>query len=197
MKILIFAAIALLMGVYLAISAIHFDVSTGWAGALILLGWSIWARKKWSIQDDLEGSEPSVPEQIIWLRTLGVGILAGHLATILLHPQIDLHLGSSNSLAQDSWVLTGALVIAALLFRYHPRERDERFDIIAARGIRAGYTCLIISLSSLLLFLGFAPQAWQDPLTHWVLGNLLVALLLLAYFVQLIAQLFLYRPRHD
>lgn len=190
-----FAALALASGWGLAASSIAASLPTGWIGALALLLWAVIARRGWMRVGRTTGLEPGTPEQITWLRTAGVSVLLGHLTFAVANPQIDLHLGGGNWLAIDSWTIMLALLLAALLFRYDKRERDERHEKISNLGMRAGYACCLLSVTLLIAFLGFAPADIRSPLSHWLLANLLVALLLAAYLVQLIAQLVAYRPR--
>jgi hypothetical protein len=194
-RIFLFAALALVSGWALAAVSIAVVLPAGWVGALALVIWAVLARKKWEHARQTTGLEPGAPEQIIWLRTAGVGMLLGHLAFAVANPQIDLHLGRGNWLAIDSWTITLALLFAALLFRHDKRERDERHEKISALGVRMGYACCLLFLCLLVGFLAFAPAGVRAPLTHWILANLLIALLLASYLVLLVAQLIVYRPR--
>lgn len=194
-RIILFAGLALVSGWALAAISIATRLPTGWIGASALVVWAIVARRRWAHISQTTGLEPGAPEQIIWLRTAGVGLLLGHLVFSLANPQFDLHLGSGNWLAVDSWTITLALLLAALLFRRHKQERDERHEKISALGVRAGYASCLVLFTLLSIFLGFAPADIRDAATHWVLANLLIALLLASYLVLLVAQLVAYRPR--
>lgn len=189
-KIVGFLASVLGFGAVLAWTAIAWGLSTGWIGAAALVGWAVLARRRWEWLRATTGAEPGGPERVVWHRLAGTGILCGHLVIALSNPSVDLHVGSGNTLAIDSWTILLAMVLSAVVFHGDARERDERHHAICARGVRAGYAALIVQLIVLLLYLGFAPPDLRQPLTHWVLANLLSALIiasvLVVHFVQLL-----------
>jgi len=189
-RIIGFLALVLGLGAVLAAAAINLGLSTGWIGAAALIGWALFARRRWERLRATSGAEPGGPERVVWHRFAGTGILFGHLVVALLNPAVDLHVGSGNPLAIDSWIILIAMVLSAAVFHGDARERDERDQAIAARGVRAGYAALIALLIILLLHLGFAPPDLRQALTHWILANLLsgliVASVLAMHFVQLL-----------
>jgi hypothetical protein len=193
-KVLGFVAAVLAFGAALAWTAIATGLSTGWVGAAALLGWAVLARRRWERLRATTGTDPCGPERIVWHRLAGTGVLLGHLATALLNPKVDLHLGSGNSLAVDSWTILAAMAVSAMVFRGDAADRDERDAAIDARGQRAGYTALILLLLGLLAWLGFAPRPYQSALTHWVIANLLVALIIASAVVMYAAKLLAYAP---
>ncbi len=190
LKVTGFLAIALALGWALSWTTIQFGISTGWLGASALLAWAIAARWRWE-RLKARGADPSGPERVVWHRLASAAIGCGHLITSLAHPQIDLHLGSGNSLATDSWTILAAIIVSAFLFHSGDQERDERDRGIAALGVRVGYATLIAQLFILLFFLGFAPPDVLAPFTQFFIANLLIALIVIAtlaqYFVQLLA----------
>jgi hypothetical protein len=190
MKVVGFLALSLAFGAALAWAAVQFAVSTGWIGAGALVGWALLARRRWERLRATTGAEPGGPERVVWHHFAGTGILMGHLLASLAMPGVDLHVGSGNTLAIDSWLVLFAMLASALVFRGDARDRDERDRVIAARGVGAGYAALIVLLVILLFFLGFAPPDVRAPLTHWILANalsgLIVASILVMQFVQLV-----------
>lgn len=197
-KIVGFLCVALALGASLA----WLDIVTGWAvggiGALVLVAWAIWARRRWKALETFDGSEPGAPERVVWQRFAGYGALCGHLGFILLNPQHDLHVGSGNDLAIDNWTLILGLVLSAAVFRADRKERDERDDRIDARATRWGYGSLIGFLIVLLLYMGFAPRDLQTALTHFFLANLLIELIIASAVVRQAVQLAGYsRDRED
>ncbi len=184
----------LAFGAALALAAISWSVSTGWIGAAGLVGWAVLARRRWSRLNATTGEEPGAPERVLWHRLTGTGILLGHLTIALLNPSVDLHVGSGNTLAIDSWTILIAMIVSAALFHGDARERDERHRSIAARGVRSGYTALIVLLLILLFYLGFAPPDFRQPLTHWLLANLLSGLIVTSLLVMQFVQLLAYAP---
>jgi hypothetical protein len=196
-RILGFLTIALAFGALLAGVAIYGHVTTGWVGALALIGWAILARRRWEKMRATSGIDPGGPERVIWHRFAGTGMLFGHSAFTLLNPGINVRLGSGNTLAIDSWLMLIALLASAVVFRGDARDRDERDRAIASRGVNAGYGALIILIIVLMLFLGFAPDALRQPLTHWNLANLMSALIVASLLVMQSAQLLFYARDND
>lgn len=186
-----FSATVLALGWALAWTSINFDVSTGWVGAAVLLGWAVAARLRWE-RLKTHGADPSGPERVVWHRLASAAIACGHLLTSLAHPQIDLHLGSGNSLATDSWTILAAIVVSAFLFHSGSQERDERDRGIGSMGLRVGYAALTIQLLILLFFLGFAPPELLTPFSHFFIANLLIALIVISALAQYFAQLIAY-----
>lgn len=186
-----FVATAMGAGAALALGALVTDVLTGWIGALALVGWAVAARQRWA-RRERESLEPGAPERILWLRLSGAALILGHAATALILVGDDLRLGHGNILAIDSWTMIAALPVAAMVFRRDAGRHDERHAVIAARGVRAGYATLAATLVFLLGYLAFTPTGARSLLTHFVLANLLVVLLLASYLVMLLTELAAY-----
>lgn len=183
------------LGATLALVGLQTGAAVGWIGAVALIGWIVWLRLHWNRNQT--GQAPDAPERPLWLRTAGVGLVLGHLATTLAHPGMDLHIGAGNQLAFDSWTLTAALLLALILFRRDSRISDERHRQVAANGIRAAYFTLVTLVGLLSLVLGFAPPDALVAFDLFDLANILVALILAAYFIQQIVQLALYRKDRE
>lgn len=193
-QLLAFLAACLATGAALALVAIHAQMAVGWLGGILLVVWAALARWRWIRAEYERASDVSAPERVLWLRAAGLALIGGHLLTALLHPHLDLHLGQGNSLAIDSWYLALGLAIAAVVFRRDARITDERHDRIAARGIAGGYAALAVTVLALAFFLAFTPHQWRAEFDHFVLGNILIALLLFSYLAAVALQLALYRP---
>lgn len=183
----LFACLA--VGAGLAVLSFAANVSTGWAGAIALAAWAFIARRRWLEIEAASGLEPGAPERILWLRTAGNALIVGHVAASVLLVGDQLRLGNDNTLAIDSWTIALGQCVATLLFRRDEKERDERHAAIAARGVRAGYTALILSLVVLLGWLAYAPPPQRAALSHFVLANLVLVLVLASYGVMLLRQL--------
>lgn len=191
LKPLTFLLSGLAVGALMAIAGIASRIPVGWIGAIGIVGWALYARRRWLALEDAIGLEPSPPERMVWMRLCGAALVLGHLATAIVLVGNNLRVGYGNTLAADSWVMVLGWQIAAFLFRRDRNERDERHDAIAARGYRAGYFASILLLLPLVAWLAFTPRPWRAFFTDFVIANVLIALLIAAYtvmqFVQLVA----------
>lgn len=182
-------AAAMATGAALAFLSLTLNVPTGWIGGLALIIWAISARKNWMRVETETGLEPSGPERVLRLRSIGTALLLGHLVAGLSQPAIDLHVGQGNSLAIDSWTMFGAVIIAGVLFRHDENLRDERDEAITAKGTKIGYYSLIGLLVILLTLLGFLPEKILAELSYFSLANSLVAIILLSITIKYSVQL--------
>lgn len=189
LKIAGFLLISLAFGAVLAWAGMISHFPLGGLGAAALVAWAILARRRWEGLKAADGSDPGAPERMVWQRLAGTAMISAHLATVLLNPHIDLHVGQGNYLALDNWTLIVGVMVSAFVFRADRHERDERDDRIDARGTRWGYGILIALLVVLLLYMGFAPRPWQSALTHWILANALIALILVSFVARQCVQL--------
>jgi hypothetical protein len=187
-----FLLACLAVGAGLAIVSFSTHVSTGWAGAVAIAAWAFIARRRWLQIEATSGLEPGAPERILWLRTAGNALIVGHVAASVLLVGDDLRLGHDNTLAIDSWTIALGQFVATLIFRRDEKERDERHTAIAARGVRAGYTALIIFAIVLLGWLAYAPPPQRSALSHFVLANIMLVAILASYGVMLLRQLIAY-----
>lgn len=167
-----FLVAGLATGALLATISLFFQFSVGWIGAA--------------------GLEPSAPERILWLRLCGTALVLGHIVTAIVLVGNNLRVGSGNTLAMDSWILVAGWQVATWLFRRDRRERDERHEVIAARGYRAGYYASIVLLLPLIAWLAFTPRPWRTFFSDFVIANVLIALLIAAYAALLFVQLLAY-----
>ncbi len=191
LKPVLFLIAGLGAGAGLAAGGLALDIPAGWIGALALIVWAIGARRRWSLLE-AAGREPGAPERVLWLRLAGCALILGHLIAAILLAGDNLRLGSGNSLAIDSWTMILGHQIAAFLFRGDIRMRDERHAPIAARGVRAGYAALILLMLPLLVWMVVMPLALRTLLTHFVLANVIIALMVASYAAMLLVQLFAY-----
>jgi len=189
LKPIVFLAVGLVTGALLAIVSLASHVPTGWIGAGALIAWAVIARRRWTALETTNGLDPGAPERALWQRLAGTALILGHLTTAILLAGNDLRVGQGNTLAVDSWTLVAAQVIAALLFRRDSKEQDERHAGIAARGVRVGYATLIAVLIPIIAWLAFTPPGARVTLSHFVIANTLIALLLASYAALLFVQL--------
>ena len=196
-KIILVLAVVLTtaLGAALAQISIYTHLPTGWIGALIIIVWTFYMRQHWDKKRKTTGLEPGAPERVLRLQVVGTSLLFGHLLTAISHLELDLHIGEGNTLAIDSWTMILALLIAGIVFRNDKKIQDERDVVITAKGMKAGYYTLIVQIVILLFFLGFSSPKLLEPLTPFVLGNLLVALILFSLLIKILVQLISYS--HD
>ena len=184
-----FLAVGLVTGALLASVSLATQFPNGWIGAGALITWAVIARKRWIALEATNGLDPGAPERALWMRLAGTALILGHLTTAILLAGNDLRVGQGNTLAIDSWTLVAAQVIAALLFRRDSREQDERHAGIAARGVRVGYATFIAVLVPAIAWLAFTPPGARVMLSHFVIANAMIALLLVSYAALLFVQL--------
>jgi hypothetical protein len=189
LKPLAYLVAGLAAGALLAVASLTLNLSIGWIGALGLVGWALYARRRWSVLADTTGLEPSPPERMLWLRLSGTALILGHLVAAIVLVGNNLRLGYGNSLATDSWTMAVGYLVAALLFRRDRQQSDERHQTIEASGHRMGYSMSIALLLPLIAWLAFTPRDWRSFLTDFVIANVLIALLLASYVALLFVQL--------
>ncbi len=176
-------------GALLAAASLTWQLSIGWMGALGLIGWALYARRRWTALEESTGLEPSPPERMLWLRLSGTALILGHLVAAIALVGNNLRVGYGNSLAADSWTMAVGYMVAALLFRRDRNQSDERHQAIEAYGHRIGYATSIALLLPLIAWLAFTPREWRSFLTDFVIANVLIALLLASYVALLFVQL--------
>ena len=186
---LTFLIIAASFGAVLALVSLYANLPTGWIGGLLLIGWTVYTRRKWSRLEDTTGLEPGPPERILRFYGAATAILFGHMIVGLAHPGIDLHVGSGNSLAIDSWTILAAMIVAGFLFRQDGKIKDERDAAISARGTKFGYAVLIAELIILSMVLGFLPPRLMETVSYFYLGNILIAGILFSVLMKYASQL--------
>ncbi len=191
-KSLTFLVIAAAIGALIALVSIHANFATGWIGGIFLIGCTVFARRRWSTQENTTGLEPGPPERIIRFYSAATSMLFGHMIVGLIYPQIDLRLGSGNSLAIDSWTMIAAMILAAFLFKRDMKIRDERDATISAEGTKLGYVVLIAELIILSLVLGFLPPHLMNKVSYFDLGNILIAGIVFSILMKCASQLLAY-----
>jgi hypothetical protein len=189
LKPFLFLVAGLTAGVLLAFTSFSWHLSIGWLGGLGLVGWALYARRRWAMLEGTTGLEPSPPERMLWLRLSGTALILGHLVAAIALVGNNLRVGYGNSLAADSWTMAVGYMVAALLFRRDSKQSDERHQTIESSGHRIGYAASIALLLPLIAWLAFTPRAWRSFLTDFVIANVLIALLLASYVVLLLVQL--------
>lgn len=192
-RIILFLAAFLGSGALLALSSMAAGFPTGWIGALGLVGWALFARRRWAAIEQDTGKEPGPPERALWIQGAGFAVLLGHLIMSLLCVGNALRLGSGNTLAIDSWTMIPAALAIDYLFQRDRNSQDERDRAISAKGIKASYRMLVCQTVALALYLPFAAPASETGFTPFLIGNILIISVLASYLVQFIVRLHAYR----
>ena len=191
-KIFLFLAGFLSLGASLAGLGYHLSFLTGWLGAAGLLGWAFYIRRHWAQVEKESENEPSPPARALWVQCAGYSLLLGHLIAALILTGDHLRLGNGNMLAIDSWIMIAAALTTSFIFKRDKRAVDERDIEFSAKGVRASYRTLILLTISLSFYLAFAPPHYRSDLTHFVIGNILIALILSSYLAHLVFRLHSY-----
>lgn len=191
-RILIYVLLFTVLGSSLALVSIHFSFSTGWAGAICLITWAIFMRKRWAHIEQNIGNEPSLPERVLWVQAAAYSVLLGHLLTALIHTDIDMRVGNGNTLAVDSWLMVFASIAIEFIFRKERRVRDERDAKYVAKSMKLGYFALVTLIAMFALYLGITPPSYRAVMTHFLLGNVLISLILISYLFQLVVRIHIY-----
>jgi len=182
--------VALIVGIILALTSLQTSIPTGWIGGLTFVSWTVYSRKQWLRRRETDGLEPSAPERIIRFYAVGTALLFGHSITAITYPNIDIHVGSGNYLAIDSWSMIAFMLLASLIIRQDNKICDERGEVIIARGNKFGFITLIAILVIFSIIIGFLPPRLNTSLTPFMIGNMLIAIivasLLIKYIIQLI-----------
>lgn len=178
------------VGVTLALLSLQINLPTGWLGGASLISWTLLARRRWAKLEKTTGLEPGGPERVLRFHAVATALLFSHMITSLVYPGVDLHVGHGNYLAIDSWTMITAMLVGSLVMHRDGKIRDERDAAIIARGTKAGLWALIAMLIVLSSFLAVQPSPPYSRLSHFVVGNfqiaVIVASLLVKYTVQLV-----------
>lgn len=186
----LFASLGL--GALLAVGGDSLPASPGVLGALILVVAAIAARIWWERRARIAGDDPGIPEREVWQAMVGTAMICGFVIVVLLTPGSEVHSHNGDTGGRESWTMIGGALLSWLIIRNPQVKRDERDRAIAALGLKVGYISLALLLIILSLNLGFAPSASLKRVTHWLLANILLALLMLACLAQYAAQLLAY-----
>jgi hypothetical protein len=182
---------AFALGILLALASLHLDLPVGWIGALALVTWTVSAWRRWAKLETTTGLEPGAPERNVRFYAVGTALLFGHLIATLAYPDIDFHVGHGNYLAIDSWTILAAMIGVSFAVSRAGHIRDERDEMIIARGTKAGFVSLIAGLVIFSFVMGFLPPIQGKSLTLFMAANIqiaiIVASLLIKYATQLIA----------
>ena len=183
---------ALGLGVGLALLSIHVALPTGWIGGLALIGWTLFARRRWTRLQQTTKLEPGGSEQILRFYAVGTGLLFGHSITAFAFPESDIHVGTGNYLAIDSWTMIIAMIISSFFIRQDKKIQDERDAVISANGTKSGYMALISILILFSFSLGFVPPRFVPTLTFFMVANAQITIILASLLVKYTVQLFGY-----
>lgn len=185
--------ISLGLGALLASPAIDWPVSEGLLGAALLIVAALCSRHYWDWRARHRGDDPGVPEREVWQALIGTAMICGFLVMVLLTPGSEVHTRTGDTGGKHTWTMFAGAVVAWLITRRPGVPRDERDRAIAALGDKVGYFSVCLLLVVLALHLGFTPKVYMQRVTHWLLGNTLIAVILIGTLAQQMAQLLAYR----
>ena len=184
--------VALVIGLILAIISLSVNFPVGWIGGLSFISWIIISRQSWTRMQETNGLEPSAPERALRFYAVGTALLFGHMMVGIMYPGIDLHVGQGNYLAIDSWSMMAAMLMGAIIVRQDNKITDERGAFIIAHGTKIGFITLISILTIFSFVLGFLPPNMDGIFTRFMIGNILIAIIVVSLLVKYIVQLIEY-----
>lgn len=192
LRILLVLALSSGIGAALALPWIDWPFNEGLVGGalLVLAAWV--ARQHWEHRARERGDDPGAPEREVWAAMVGTAMINGFLIVVLLTPGSEVHTHTGGTGGWQTWTMFIGAVVAWAIVRKPEVPRDERDRAIRALGDRVGYFSVCLLLVVLSLHLGFAPKPQLARMTHWLLGNALIAVIMLATLTQQVAQLFAY-----
>jgi MFS family permease len=183
----------LLFGFLLSYPWIDWPIREGYLGVALMIAGAWAAHRRWESRRKVTGDDPGAPEREVWHCLATTAVVGGHLVGILVQPGFDMHSDVFNRHFVDNWILIGGAIASYFVLHDEHAKRDERDLAIAARGTSVGYGAVIFLIIVLALNLGFASREKLAPLTHPLLANVLIAILVFASLAQSVAQLIGYR----
>jgi hypothetical protein len=183
-RILAVLIVCLGLGVALAFPEIPFFFHRGLVGAGFLVVGALAARFYWEKRALAKGDDPSGFERQAWALFAGTALIVGYMAVVLTRPGSEIHLRTGDTGGKVTWTMVGGLILAGYILKIRGEVRDERDLAIGRRAERVGYCVCVILIIALSLFLGFAPFPMRERVTHWLLGNMLIQLLSIAFLFQ-------------
>ena len=187
-----FLILAMIFGTALTLFSIYTNLPTGWIGGIFIIGWTLVTRRRWLKLQKTTGLEPGGPERSLRLYAVGTALLFGHSITAYAFPNIDLHVGSGNSLAIDSWTMIAAFILSTFIIRKDSKIRDERDAAIKAQGSKAGYVSLITILITFSFALGFLPPSVVENYSYFTIANFQITIVLASLLIKYAGELLAY-----
>jgi len=182
----------LTFGAALAFFSIHYNFSTGAIGATFLIAYGLFMRKRWGAHIEATGHDICHCEQALRIQLSAYTLILGHLATALLHTNIDIHVGGGTTIAIDSWVMCLSAIATEFIFRRHRRIIDERDAQYSAVAVVWGYRSLALMVIVFAMYLGLTPPNFRSHMSNFMIGNILIALPLASYCIYISLRLFAY-----
>lgn len=182
----------LMCGSALAHISIQYSFSIGVIGAICLIAYALIMKRRWGTSLNPKGQDICHCEQALRIQLSAYTLLLGHLATALLHTDIDIHVGSGTTIAIDSWMMTLAAIATEFIFRRNRKITDERDAQYSAIAVVWGYRSLALLIIVFAMYLGLTPPAYRIHISNFLVGNTLIMLTLGSYCVYISVRLFAY-----
>jgi hypothetical protein len=184
----------LTLGAVMALGSDAWPIRPGIVGLVAMAATALAARRRWF---GLDLAESGSPERGLWIALGGNAVILGHLATALwrIGAGMVMHSHEAHALGIDNWTLVAGALIAWGIARDPSPRRDERDARIAATGLRAAHYALIAMLIAGLVPLGFGWSATWRALSHPMIANAVIVLIIASVFIDALVRLGIYR--HD
>lgn len=85
-----------------------------------------------------------------------------------------------------------AAISTEILFRQGRKIRDERDAQYFANAVLRGYQALVFLVVMLSFYLAFTPPSFRESFSNFLIGNILIALILMSYSIHLAVRLHRY-----
>ena len=191
MTVLILALVSFATGALLAALTSHSPLPVGLVGAVLMVGASLAARRRWKLP---QADAPGSPERALWIGLGTSAAVLGHMLVSLwlLGPDLDLHTRSGHALGVDSWTLVLGGAIAWWVVRDRDPRRDERDAAIDALGLRWQYASLLALLLPSIYILGFIEPS-RSAMSRPLIAHLVIAAVIASVVIGQALRLHIYR----
>lgn len=182
-KMLLLLLVTCVLGATLSFADKLLPIRPGLLGGIAMIVIANWMRVRWAKDGAVA---PEAPQRTLWLTLGCASVMFGFMLAGLwaIGPEMVMHSPATHAYGVETWTLVIAAVVAYRVARDRRPRRDERDELIAAQGVRAGYNALLLQMLVLVLLLGFDPFRNIAQLSSPMLAHILIAGATLAAIVQ-------------